>query len=387
MWIYNTIKRRMNAMSNLPEPQTRHEQFLAHAAGMDIPTPPTPITREEQYLDAICKEIDEGGGGGGGTTNYNNLSNKPQINNVTLQGNATLEALGVASNSTMTGATSAANGAKGLVPAPTKADKDKYLKGDGTWGTPSGGGGTSDYGDLTNKPQINGHTLTGNQSSSDLGIKENVQADWNANSGDSQILNKPTIPAAQIQSDWEQLDNTKADFIKNKPTIPTAQVNADWNSHSGVSEILNKPTLGTASSKDTMAAVDMSEIVNPLPGIMSRRMKYSENEQVIGEWIDGKPLYQKTVVIENFSVATNSNTDKKVAENVGALVNCYGTYSDGNFTQVFPFSALNITNGGVSLVISPMQDGTDCFVRFKRYGAAFTVTKLVATVHYTKTTD
>jgi len=33
--------------------------------------------------------------------------------------------------------------------------------------------------------------------------------------------NKPTIPAAQIQSDWNQSDNTKLDFIKNKPTIPT----------------------------------------------------------------------------------------------------------------------------------------------------------------------
>lgn len=33
-----------------------------------------------------------------------------------------------------------------------------------------GGGGTSDYTDLTNKPQINGHTLTGNQSASDLGL-------------------------------------------------------------------------------------------------------------------------------------------------------------------------------------------------------------------------
>lgn len=35
-----------------------------------------------------------------------------------------------------------------------------------------GGGGTSDYTDLTNKPQINGVTLTGNKSTSDIGIVE-----------------------------------------------------------------------------------------------------------------------------------------------------------------------------------------------------------------------
>ena len=59
------------------------------------------------------------------------------------------------------------------------------------------------------------------------------------------------IPDAQIQSDWDQSDNTKKDFIKNKPTIPAAQVNSDWNSASWVSQILNKPTLWTAASKNT----------------------------------------------------------------------------------------------------------------------------------------
>lgn len=35
------------------------------------------------------------------------------------------------------------------------------------------------------------------------------------------LSDTPEIPAAQIQSDWNQSDNTKLDFIKNKPTIPT----------------------------------------------------------------------------------------------------------------------------------------------------------------------
>lgn len=57
------------------------------------------------------------------------------------------------------------------------------------------------------------------------------------------LADKPTIPAAQIQSDWSQSDNTKKDYIKNKPTIPAAQVNADWNAASGVAAILNKPAI------------------------------------------------------------------------------------------------------------------------------------------------
>ena len=42
---------------------------------------------------------------------------------------------------TMTGATSTTPGASGMVPAPTSGDEDKVLKGDGTWGTISTGGG------------------------------------------------------------------------------------------------------------------------------------------------------------------------------------------------------------------------------------------------------
>ena len=90
------------------------------------------------------------------------------------------------------------------------------------------------YNDLLNKPTI---------------PAAQVNSDWNANSGVAQILNKPTIPAAQVQSDWNEADNTKVDYIKNKPTIPAAQVNSDWNANSGVAQILNKPTIPDVSGK------------------------------------------------------------------------------------------------------------------------------------------
>ena len=53
-------------------------------------------------------------------------------------------------------------------------------------------------------------------------ISTAVQADWNTSDSTmpSYIKNKPTIPGAQVQSDWNQSDNTAVDYIKNKPTIP-----------------------------------------------------------------------------------------------------------------------------------------------------------------------
>jgi hypothetical protein len=52
-------------------------------------------------------------------------------------------------------------------------------------------------------------------------VPTQVNSDWNATTGVEEILNKPSIPAAQIQSDWNQSNNVALDFIKNKPTIPT----------------------------------------------------------------------------------------------------------------------------------------------------------------------
>ena len=73
------------------------------------------------------------------------------------------------------------------------------------------------------------------------GAEVNVNADWNATSGDAKILNKPTLAAVATSGSYNDLTN--------KPTIPAAQVNADWNATSGVSRILNKPTIPTVPTK------------------------------------------------------------------------------------------------------------------------------------------
>ena len=83
----------MEDISDLPEPNSRKEMYLARAAGMDVEELPIPESREELYLNAIASN--GGGGGGGGTTNYNNLSNKPKINNTTLSGNKMAPELGL----------------------------------------------------------------------------------------------------------------------------------------------------------------------------------------------------------------------------------------------------------------------------------------------------
>jgi hypothetical protein len=100
--------------------------------------------------------------------------------------------------------------------------------------------------------------------------------DWNATSGDFQILNKPTIPAAQVNSDWNAVSGVAE--ILNKPTIPAAQVNSDWSAVSGLAEILNKPTIPTTLDS-------LTDVNTPAP----------TNGQVLtfntstGQWIASTP--------------------------------------------------------------------------------------------------
>ena len=112
-----------------------------------------------------------------------------------------------------------------------------------------GGGGTSNYNELSNRPQINSTTLTGNKTSSDLGLQSTIDSSHKLSADlidDTSATNK-----FNVQADWNQTTDTASDYIKNKPTIPAAQVNSDWNASSGVSQILNKPTLGTAAAAAT----------------------------------------------------------------------------------------------------------------------------------------
>lgn len=45
-----------------------------------------------------------------------------------------------------------------------------------------------------------------------------------------------------VQADWNEADSKADSFVRNKPAIPDAQVNSDWGATEGVSQILNKPT-------------------------------------------------------------------------------------------------------------------------------------------------
>lgn len=105
---------------------------------------------------------------------------------------------------------------------------------------------TGDYDDLVNKPTI---------------PQAQVNSDWNASSGVAEILNKPSLSTVATTGDYDDLVN--------KPSIPAAQVNADWNSSSGVSEILNKPTLAAVATSGDYSDLANTPAISNVPAVTS----------------------------------------------------------------------------------------------------------------------
>ena len=114
---------------------------------------------------------------------------------------------------------------------------------------------SGDYDDLTNKPTI---------------PAAQVNSDWNATSGIAQILNKPNIPnvpawalaaskptytAAEVgalpSTYTAPVTSVNGQTGEVNLTIPAAQVQSDWNATSGMGVILNKPNLSTFMVKGT----------------------------------------------------------------------------------------------------------------------------------------
>lgn len=134
---------------------------------------------------------------------------------------------------------SGTGGTSGLVPAPAAGDalSNKFLKADGTWATTPVGSGSG----ATNLSVT--ETTTTVSIGSSTGSGATIPAATSSLAG---VLD--SARAAKIDSLATVATSGSYTDLSNKPTIPAAPANSDWNASSGVAQILNKPTLATVAT-------------------------------------------------------------------------------------------------------------------------------------------
>ena len=240
------------------------------------------VDEHGHIVSAGNSEVQLPSGGGGGTSDYDDLTDKPSINSVTLSGNKTSSDLSLAS-ATHSHTKSEITDFPALATVATTGDYDdlsdkpsiptktseltndsgfssvsftRYTTSgtniadidiDGTttkiYAPSSGGGGVTDYDQLTSRPQVNSVTLTGNKSSSDLGVADEVHTHTK-----SEITDFPSLATVATTGDYDDLSD--------KPTIPTKV--SDLNNDSGFITTESDPVF-TAS---TAYGISSSDVTN-----------------------------------------------------------------------------------------------------------------------------
>ena len=110
---------------------------------------------------------------------------------------------------------------------------------------------------------------------------------------------------------------------------------------------------------------------------------YSTEEKVIGTWIDGKPLYQKTVVIPNNVDFTNNKEFDVGIVNGDMSMILLSYYIDGGVSYPLYYSQ----SSGANLSIGMNQSNHKLRIKTDNNFSANASRKIVATIQYTKTTD
>lgn len=265
------------------------------------------ISQIRQRLEILYQMVEElenqpGPGPGPGTSDYDDLSNKPSINNVELSGNKTAAQLGLATSSSVSSITSRFEDL--ITPDNIEVEDDGELPSsidsrlalhqpimlnhaiyycydesgvDYTYVAldTSGAYPKLSYAQIfKDNKRVHFYdyaTDTVPASNSDNfitsgGVYSAIQglATVARTGSYNDLSNTPTIPDVSNYYTKTETDSEISDAIgelalvartgdyddlENKPTIPAAQVNADWNAVSGVAQILNKPTLGAAAAK------------------------------------------------------------------------------------------------------------------------------------------
>lgn len=254
--------------------------------------------------------------------------------------------------------------------------------------------GTGNYNDLTNKPitisaaqanAIDANTLKRSYPLADetklagiqAGAEVNVNPDWNAVSGDSQIMNKPSFSIVATSGNYNDLSNKPALFdgtwtsLSGKPTFALVATSGNFN------DLTNKPT--TVAGYGITNAMTTSHAAN---GITSTNISNWNNAYSWGNhaglyrastwvpaWTDisGKPTFSTVATSGNYNDLSNKPTFSTVAitgnytdlSNAPVLsaVATSGNYSDISGTpDLNSYATKNMNNANITNLANPVNE-------------------------------
>lgn len=230
-----------------------------------------------------------------------------------------------------TGATAQAAGVHGLVPAPTTGDISKFLKGDGTWATvpmPS-----FDYSN-TSPEAMNFST------------DEKVIGTWIDGKPVYQktlSINTPTSTTEESHSIGASIDKAisiNASIATPYGTNYCGSIYAINSFEKGIkffvetnSNLDNPNSLSVYVSQDSW--MDLPCYVT-IQYTKTTDSPVASGEKIVGQWIDGKPLFEK-VITDTMPSAVNTEKFVDVGASIDSVVDIKAIDADGGYWNAFNF--------------------------------------------------
>jgi len=182
------------------------------------------------------------------------------------------------------------------------------------------------------------------------GAEVNVQPNWKQTntSADDYIKNKPTLATVATSGSYNDLSN--------KPTIPAAQVQSDWNATSGMGVILNKPTIPDVSILATKTELNgKQDKINDLASI---RINSGKGVADMSSNADG------TVVItlangDTYTIDLNHEHPQYVESDDLADVALSGSYNDLTDKPTIPDTSSFVTTSTLATALQGKADTSD----------------------------
>lgn len=217
----------------------------------------------------------------------------------------------------MEGATSSTDGKAGMVIKPTTTDVDKFLKGDGTWGSAGGGvqaARVTLWEGLYNTVN-NSSTLIQTQEILSIEGYDQFEVTYNGNDtgSDGNIISLTYNTSDIVYG----IANFRLSVVANSSYYSCPNFGFADSTHFGIKAI------DRSGWPDTHGITKIVGIKYIQPD------SYSTEEKLIGTWIDGKPLYRKVFA----DVVDNTNSG--ITLSTTTVVKLYGCIvgGDGTFTM------------------------------------------------------
>lgn len=162
------------------------------------------------------------------------------------------------------------------------------------------------------------------------------------------LINKPVIPAGQIQSDWTQTNTSEVDYIKNKPNLATVATSGNYN------DLNHKPDLSIYATEQELGNYyDKGET----DGLLNNKVDTSTlvndyyNKNTVNNLLDTKA---DTSDLNNYYDKTETNSLLNQKANVSDLNNKQDTLVSGeNIKTVNNQSILG--SGNINIQFSQVQ--------------------------------